>query len=64
MQVEHILENEHVVIATGYMNATGRQTKKVFSSPWSMIWEFNDRDQVVHFRDCYDTMAFARGLTK
>jgi len=64
MVVEHILENEHVVVATGYMNATGRQTHKVFSTNWSMIWEFNDQEEVVHFRDCYDTMTFARGLTK
>ena len=64
MVVEHILENEHVVIATGYMNATGRKTRKVFSTTWSMIWEFNDQEQVVHFRDCFDTLAFARGLSK
>jgi ketosteroid isomerase-like protein len=62
--VEHILENEHVVIATGYMNATGRHTRKVFSTIWSMVWEFNDQEQVVHFRDCFDTLAFARGLAK
>jgi len=62
MVVEHILENEHVVIATGYMNATGRKTRKTFSTVWSMIWEFNDQEQVVHFRDCYDTLTFARGL--
>jgi ketosteroid isomerase-like protein len=61
---EHILENEHVVIATGYMNAKGRKTGRNFSSIWSMIWEFNDEEQVVHFRDCYDTIAFARGLGK
>ena len=62
MVVEHILENEHVVIATGYMNATGRTTRKVFSTTWSMIWEFNDQEQVVHFRDCFDTLAFAKAL--
>jgi ketosteroid isomerase-like protein len=62
--VEHILENDHIVIATGYMNARGRKTGNSFSSIWSMIWEFNDEGQVVHFRDCIDTAAFARGLTK
>ena len=62
--VEHILENEHVVIATGYMNARGRMTGKNFSTIWSMMWEFNDDDQVVHFRDCFDTLAFARGLSQ
>jgi ketosteroid isomerase-like protein len=64
MIVEHILENEHVVIATGNMNARGRKTSKNFSTVWSMIWEFNDSDQVVHFRDCFDTLAFARGLSR
>jgi len=29
-----------------------------------MIREFNDQEQVVHFRDCYDTMVSAKGLTK
>jgi ketosteroid isomerase-like protein len=61
---EHILENDHIVIATGYMNARGRKTGKSFSSIWAMIWEFNDDGQVVHFRDCIDTLAFGRGLTK
>lgn len=62
--IEHILENEHIVIATGHMMAKGRKSGKNFSSIWSMIWEFNDEGQVVHFRDCFDTLAFARGLTK
>jgi len=62
--VEHILENEHIVIATGYMNAKGRKTGKNFSTIWSMMWEFNDEEQIVHFRDCFDTLAFARGLAK
>jgi len=62
MVVEHILENDHMVVATGYMNVTGRKTRKVFSTTWSMIYEFNDQEQVVHFRDCFDTLAFAKGL--
>ena len=62
--VEHILENDHIVIATGYMNARGRKTGTSFSSIWSMIYEFNDDGQIVHFRDCFDTLAFSRGLTK
>jgi len=61
--VEHILENEHIVIATGRMNATGRKTGRHFSTLWSMIWEFNDDDRVVHLRDCFDTLAFSRGLS-
>jgi hypothetical protein len=31
---------------------------------WAMIWEFNEDGQVVHFRDCFDTLAFARGLSR
>ncbi|MBN9386069.1 MAG: nuclear transport factor 2 family protein [Chitinophagaceae bacterium] len=61
---EHILENEHIVVATGHMNAKGRKTGRNFSTTWSMIWEFNDAGEVIHFRDCFDTLAFARGLAK
>jgi ketosteroid isomerase-like protein len=42
----------------------GRKTGKRFSTVWSMIWEFNDESQVVHFRDIFDTLAFARGLSR
>jgi ketosteroid isomerase-like protein len=61
---EHILENNHTVVATGHMNAVGRKTSKNFSTFWSMVWEFNDEQQVVHFRDCFDTLAFAKALTR
>ena len=61
---EHILENDHIVIATGHVSAKGRQTGRSFSSLWAMIWEFNDDGQVVHFRNCIDTLAFARGLSR
>jgi len=64
MVIEHILENDHMVVATGYMNVTGRKTRKIFSTTWSMIYEFNDQEQVVHFRDCFDTLAFAKGLSR
>jgi hypothetical protein len=64
MVVEHILENEGIVIATGHMDAKGRKTGKSFSTTWAMTWEFNDNGQVVHFRDCFNTLAFARGLSK
>lgn len=62
--VEHILENENIVIATGHMHAKGRHTGKNFSTTWAMTWEFNDDGLIVHFRDCFDTLSFARGLTK
>lgn len=59
---EHILENGNFVVATGYMNATGRNTGKHFSSIWSMTYEFDENEKIVHFRDCYDTLATARAI--
>ena len=61
---EHILENEHTVIATGYAKGTARKTKKLLSSIWSMIFEFNEEGKVVHFRDCFDTNALAKAFSK
>jgi len=61
---EHILENGNIVIATGYAKGTARKTKKLLSSIWSMIFEFNDEGKVVHLRDCFDTNAFAKAFTK
>jgi len=63
-EVEHILENGNLVIATGFMNATGRESGRHFSSIWSMIFEFDENEKVVHFRDCYDTLATARAIAK
>lgn len=62
LTVEHILENGNIVIASGNFNATARQTNKRFSSFWCMMYEFNDEEQIVHFRDCWDTLACARAL--
>ena len=61
---EHILENGNIVLASGNFNATARNTNKRFSSFWCMTWEFNDDEQVVHFRDSFDTLACARALTE
>ena len=61
---EHILENGQLVIATGYCKGTARKTKKLLSSIWSMIIEFNEEGKVVHFRDCFDTNALAKAFTK
>lgn len=60
--VEHILENGNVVIASGHFNAMVRQSKKPFSSIWAMIYEFNEEEQCVHFRDCWDTLACMRAM--
>ncbi|AEW01048.1 hypothetical protein A4D02_13895 [Niastella koreensis] len=60
--VEHILENDHLVMACGHMNAMARTTNKRFSTFWCMQFEFNDQEEIVHFRDCGDTLACARAL--
>lgn len=60
--VEHILENGNLVIASGHMNAMARKTNKRFSTMWCMTFEFNDNEECVHFRDCFDTLACARAM--
>jgi ketosteroid isomerase-like protein len=60
--VEHILENGNLVIATGHFNAMARKTNKRFSTIWAMTFEFNDEEQIVHFRDCFDTLTCARAM--
>jgi ketosteroid isomerase-like protein len=61
---EHILENGNLVIATGFMKAAGRKTGKNFSTIWSMTYEFDENEKIVHFRDCYDTLVTARAIGK
>jgi hypothetical protein len=60
--VEHILENGNLVVATGHFNAMARKTNKRFSTIWAMTFEFNDNEEIVHFRDCFDTLTCARAL--
>jgi ketosteroid isomerase-like protein len=62
MTVEHILENGNLVVASGHFTALARKTNKRFSTMWAMIWEFNEDEQIVHFRDCYDTLTCARAI--
>jgi ketosteroid isomerase-like protein len=62
--VEHILENNNIVVASGNFNAMARNTNKRFSSIWCMTFEFNDNEECTHFRDCFDTLACARALGK
>lgn len=62
LNVEHILENGNMVIASGHFNAVTRKTNKRFSSFWCMTYEFNDNEECVHFRDCFDTLTCARAL--
>jgi ketosteroid isomerase-like protein len=61
---EHILENNNLVISTGYGKGAARKTKKLISSIWAMSSEFNEDGKIVHFRDCFDTMNVAKALTK
>ena len=56
------VENGNLVIATGHFNAMARKTNKRFSTIWAMTYEFNEQEQVVHFRDCFDTLTCARAL--
>ena len=60
--VEHILENGNMVMASGHFNATARNTGKRMSTFWCMTYEFNDNEEIMHFRDCWDTIACARAL--
>lgn len=62
--VEHILENNNLVISTGYLKGKAKETGKLFSSIWAMTNEFNEEGKVIHFRDCLDTLAVARALKK
>lgn len=62
--LEHILENGNLVIATGHLNATAKQTGRRCTSIWSMSFEFDNQERVVHFRDCYDTLAVAKAVSE
>ena len=64
MVPEHILENGNLVIATGYAKGVALRTKKLLSSIWSMIYEFDKDGMIVHFRDCFDTLAFSKAYAK
>lgn len=60
--VEHILENEYMVVSTGYYKGRVKATGKLFSTIWAMTSEFNEEGKLVHFRDCYDTLSMARAF--
>ena len=64
MVPEHILENGNLVIATGYAKGTALKTKKLISSIWCMIYEFDNDGKIVHFRDCIDTLSLSRAYAK
>lgn len=62
MVPEHILETGNTVIATGHMKGSVRKNGKLFSSIFCMIFDVNDDGQVLHFRDCADTLTLARAI--
>ena len=64
MVPEHILETGNLVITTGHYKGIIRKNKKPVSSIFAMFNEFNDEGQVVHFRDCYDTLSVGRAFAK
>lgn len=64
MVPEHILESGNLVVTTGHYKGIIKKTKKPFSSIFAMFDEFNDEGKIVHFRDCYDTLAIARAFGK
>jgi uncharacterized protein len=61
---EYILESGNLVIAVGYAKGMAIKTRKLFSTSWSMIFDFNEDGKIVHFRDCYDTLTLSRAFTK
>ena len=61
---DHLLETGNIVIATGQMKGVVRKNNKPVSSIWCHIFEFNDNGKVVHYRDCYDTLAVAKAIGK
>jgi hypothetical protein len=64
MVPEHILENDNLVIATGYTSGVALKTKKLLTSFWAMIYEFDKDGMIVHFRDCIDTLALSKAYAK
>ncbi len=62
MVPEHILEAGNLVVTTGHYNAIIRKTNKTVSTTFAMFDEFNDDGEIVHFRDCYDTLSVAKAF--
>ncbi len=62
MVPEHILETGNTVITTGHMKGLVRKNGKLFSSIFCMIYELNDEGQVLHFRDCVDTLTVSKAI--
>lgn len=64
MVPEHILEDGNFVVSTGYWKGLIRKTDKPVSSIFAFFQEFNDEGQLVHFRDCFDTLSVAKAFGK
>ena len=62
MKPEHYFEDGRTVYVTGHWIASVKKNNKPISTMWLMTMEFNDDGRVVHFRDCYDTLAVANAF--
>lgn len=59
---EHHFESGNLVVTTGRWSAIVRKTKKIVSTPFVMLHDFNDDGKLTHFRDVYDTLAAAKAF--
>jgi len=64
MVAENISEAGNLVVATGHWKAVIRRTNKPIASIFAMFDEFNDEGQLVHFRDCFDTLSVSKAFAK
>ena len=66
MEPDHFFEKSSdgndIVVVTG--NAKGRvlKTGKTTESLWCMIYEFDDDNRIIRFRDIYDTLNEAKAF--
>ena len=62
MTPEHHFEVGNTVITTGRWSIIVRKTGKPVSTLFTMYDEYNEEGKIVHFRDCYDTLAAAKAF--
>ena len=62
MAPEHHFEAGNMVITTGRWSGIVRKTGKPVSTLFTMYDEFNEEGRLVHFRDCYDTLAASKAF--
>ena len=62
MLPEHHFEAGNLVVTTGRWSANVRKNGKHITTLFTMYDEFNDEGKLIHFRDCYDTLAASRAF--